>query len=180
MCEPHQVRHFLEDLDRHCGRYTGFPELGISWQGLESTDMKRSLAMPESLTGVYITGTEPVYHAAKVGFLRVAVQRAVQCACWSPYVSWGVHQQNRARVPRGQGQGAACCRTVCRTGCLLVPAYVVGCLAPAPSPCTTRPRCGGCVVPYGVPSVGPRMHHGGCVPRGGVAVSYSVLADPCD
>lgn len=72
-----QVRHFLEDLDRHGGRYTGFPELGISWQGLESTDMKRSLAMPESLTGVYITGTEPVYHAAKVRGLRVAVRCAV-------------------------------------------------------------------------------------------------------
>lgn len=61
------VCHFLEDLDRHGGRYTGFPKLGISWQSLESTDMKRSLAMPESLTGVYVTDTEPMYHAAKVG-----------------------------------------------------------------------------------------------------------------
>ncbi|KAG2501015.1 hypothetical protein HYH03_000835 [Edaphochlamys debaryana] len=60
------VQHFLEDLDRHAGKYTGFPELGISWQSLESTDMKASLAMPAGLTGVYITGTEPVFEASKV------------------------------------------------------------------------------------------------------------------
>ncbi|GLC63300.1 hypothetical protein PLESTF_000021700 [Pleodorina starrii] len=60
------VHHFLNDLDRHGGKYTGFPEMGISWQVLESTDMKRSLGMPEGATGVYITGTEPVYDSSKV------------------------------------------------------------------------------------------------------------------
>ncbi|EFJ52282.1 trypsin family [Volvox carteri f. nagariensis] len=60
------VHHFLNDLDRHGGKYTGFPEMGISWQCLESADMKRSLGMPEGATGVYITGTEPVYDSTKV------------------------------------------------------------------------------------------------------------------
>ena len=46
--------------------FAGFCELGVSWQSLESQDMKKWLSMPTSLTGVYITGTDPVFHASKV------------------------------------------------------------------------------------------------------------------
>lgn len=61
------VRHFLNDLERHGGKYTGFPEFGISFQCLESEDMKRSLGMhPKEATGVYITDTAPLHHASKV------------------------------------------------------------------------------------------------------------------
>lgn len=62
------VQHFLEDLDRHEGKYTGFCELGISWQTLENLDMKMYLGMPKKMTGVFVTKTEPLYHAAEVLF----------------------------------------------------------------------------------------------------------------
>lgn len=42
--------------------------MGISWQSLESPDMKRSLGMPTDATGVYIINTEPLYHASKVQY----------------------------------------------------------------------------------------------------------------
>ncbi|KAJ9533561.1 hypothetical protein QJQ45_026621 [Haematococcus lacustris] len=60
------IHHFLEDLARHNGRYTGFCELGASWQTLESADHKLALHMPPSLTGVFITSVEPTYYAAQV------------------------------------------------------------------------------------------------------------------
>ncbi|GFH22171.1 PDZ_3 domain-containing protein [Haematococcus lacustris] len=60
------IHHFLEDLARHNGRYTGFCELGASWQTLESADHKLALHMPPSLTGVFITSLEPTYYAAQV------------------------------------------------------------------------------------------------------------------
>ncbi|PNW86569.1 hypothetical protein CHLRE_02g092000v5 [Chlamydomonas reinhardtii] len=59
------VNHFLTDLERHGGRYTGFPEMGMSWQTLESTSMKDSLKLPRGATGVYITSTDPCYNASK-------------------------------------------------------------------------------------------------------------------
>ncbi|GLI64114.1 hypothetical protein VaNZ11_007289 [Volvox africanus] len=60
------VHHFLTDLDRHGGKYTGFPQMGISWQCLESDDMKRALGMPKGATGIYITSTEPMFDSSKI------------------------------------------------------------------------------------------------------------------
>ncbi|KXZ44328.1 hypothetical protein GPECTOR_69g421 [Gonium pectorale] len=71
------VQHFLTDLERHGGKYTGFPELGITFQSLESADMKRSLGMPAEASGIYVTGCEPTYHASQVlraGDVITAVQ----------------------------------------------------------------------------------------------------------
>jgi len=47
--------------------YTGFCELGVGWQTLESTDLKMAVRMPSHVTGVYVTALEPCYHAAQVG-----------------------------------------------------------------------------------------------------------------
>ncbi len=57
-------------------RYTGFCALGALWQSLESADHRASLGMPEGLTGIYITGVEPCYPAAKV---RGCVLACVRC-----------------------------------------------------------------------------------------------------
>lgn len=38
------IAHFLEDYERNA-RYTGFPLLGVTWQGLESRALKRHLRM---------------------------------------------------------------------------------------------------------------------------------------
>eukprot|EP00879_Flechtneria_rotunda_P008710 GHRR01009124.1.p1 GENE.GHRR01009124.1~~GHRR01009124.1.p1 ORF type:complete len:569 (+),score=138.88 GHRR01009124.1:238-1944(+) len=58
------INHFLEDLERNGGKYTGFCELGVSWQSMENPDMKLALGMPRGMTGVYITKTEPMYDAS--------------------------------------------------------------------------------------------------------------------
>ncbi|KAI8476024.1 MAG: trypsin-like cysteine/serine peptidase domain-containing protein [Monoraphidium minutum] len=60
------INHFLRDLERNAGRYTGFCELGVAWQNLENDGMKRALGLPKGLTGVIITKTEPLAHANKV------------------------------------------------------------------------------------------------------------------
>lgn len=60
------INHFLEDLRRHNGTYTGFCELGITWQSLENPDMKAALGMPKGMTGVYVTKTEPLFDASHV------------------------------------------------------------------------------------------------------------------
>lgn len=59
------INHFLEDLERHDGKYTGFCELGISWQSLENEGMREVLGMPKALTGVFITKTEPLFNASR-------------------------------------------------------------------------------------------------------------------
>eukprot|EP00882_Tetradesmus_deserticola_P018709 GHRQ01020094.1.p1 GENE.GHRQ01020094.1~~GHRQ01020094.1.p1 ORF type:complete len:426 (+),score=236.79 GHRQ01020094.1:1316-2593(+) len=59
------INHFLEDLERHGGKYTGFCELGVSWQSLENEGMREVLDMPKGLTGVYITKTEPLFDASR-------------------------------------------------------------------------------------------------------------------
>eukprot|EP00877_Chromochloris_zofingiensis_P007489 jgi/Chrzof1/2994/Cz12g07110.t1 len=58
------INHFLEDLRRNSGKYTGFCELGLAWQCLENPDMKSALGMPKGMTGVYVTKTEPLFDAA--------------------------------------------------------------------------------------------------------------------
>jgi hypothetical protein len=40
--------------------------MGVGWQTLENTAMKAALGMPKGMTGVYVTKTEPLFHAAKV------------------------------------------------------------------------------------------------------------------
>lgn len=60
------ISHFLQDLERHGGKYTGFCQMGAYWQALENTDMKAFLNMPKGLTGVYVTKLEPLSHASKV------------------------------------------------------------------------------------------------------------------
>lgn len=60
------IQHFLEDLDRHGGSYTGFATLGVHTQALENDDFRQSLDMPRGMTGVYVTRIEPLFHAAEV------------------------------------------------------------------------------------------------------------------
>lgn len=47
-------------------RVAGFCDLGAGWQVLESGDLRRCLALPPGMSGVYITRTEPLAHAAQV------------------------------------------------------------------------------------------------------------------
>jgi hypothetical protein len=44
----------------------GFCDLGAGWQALESGDLRRCLALPPALSGVYITRTEATADAARV------------------------------------------------------------------------------------------------------------------
>lgn len=45
------IDHFLQDLERNGGRYSGFCEMGVAFQGMEAEDMKTYLGMPPGLTG---------------------------------------------------------------------------------------------------------------------------------
>lgn len=49
------LEHFLEDVQRHNGRYLGFPRLGIAHQPLESPALRGSIGMSPEQTGVVVT-----------------------------------------------------------------------------------------------------------------------------
>jgi hypothetical protein len=48
------------------GKYTGFCDLGASWQTLESSDHKAALGLAPGTHGVYVTAVEPCYPASLV------------------------------------------------------------------------------------------------------------------
>ncbi len=51
------IQQFFEDLED--GTYDGFPSLGVSLQSMENRDLKRSVGMPENLTGMRIFHINP-------------------------------------------------------------------------------------------------------------------------
>ena len=57
------INHFLRDLEAN-GRYTGFCELGASWQNLENAGARAALGLPPGLTGVLVTKADALAPAA--------------------------------------------------------------------------------------------------------------------
>lgn len=58
------VLHFLEDIRRNAGRYTGWCELGIHFAPLENKTGRRYLGMKPEQTGVMVLSVNPVSSAA--------------------------------------------------------------------------------------------------------------------
>jgi hypothetical protein len=48
------------------GKYTGFCDLGASWQTLESSDHKSALGLAPGTHGVFVTAVEPCYPVSLV------------------------------------------------------------------------------------------------------------------
>ncbi|KAI9006818.1 hypothetical protein DFJ74DRAFT_689487 [Hyaloraphidium curvatum] len=64
------IHHFLEDLARHGGRYTGFPSLMLDTQSLENPTLKKYLGVPAGVSGVLVIKIEdlsPCKDAVKEG-----------------------------------------------------------------------------------------------------------------
>ena len=51
------INHFLTDI--RDGTYDGIPGLGISWQKMESPDLRRKFGMTETQTGVLVNRIYP-------------------------------------------------------------------------------------------------------------------------
>ncbi|MCO6400045.1 MAG: trypsin-like peptidase domain-containing protein [Verrucomicrobia bacterium] len=51
------IQQLFEDLED--GTYDGFPSLGVSLQGMENRDLKRSVHMPQDLTGMRVFRINP-------------------------------------------------------------------------------------------------------------------------
>ncbi|KAG5190607.1 trypsin-like cysteine/serine peptidase domain-containing protein [Tribonema minus] len=62
------LQHFLEDVRRHGGAYTGFPRLGAGLQFLESPTLRASLRMDDAtgMTGVLVSDVDATAPAAAV------------------------------------------------------------------------------------------------------------------
>ncbi len=54
---PPIIRHFLADIKD--GKYDGFPTLGIAFQPLENSDLKKYHQVPDSQSGVLVTRVSP-------------------------------------------------------------------------------------------------------------------------
>lgn len=53
------VEHFLADYGKH-GKFTGFPELGIRWQKMESEVMREAYGMKPNQKGILIRELNPI------------------------------------------------------------------------------------------------------------------------
>jgi len=58
--------HFLEDIERNKGNYTGFPDVGIQIQAMESDYLRKQMGMAIGQTGVILNKTIPLMHADEV------------------------------------------------------------------------------------------------------------------
>lgn len=54
------IYHFLDDLARHDGRFTGFPDLLFKTQTLENKAHRRYLGLPDGVTGSLVAEIDPL------------------------------------------------------------------------------------------------------------------------
>ncbi|KAK9842610.1 hypothetical protein WJX84_004330 [Apatococcus fuscideae] len=59
------IQHFLTDFRRN-GHFTGFPQLGVRWQRMESDALKASHGMTSGQKGVLVRSVAPLADAARV------------------------------------------------------------------------------------------------------------------
>jgi len=57
MVPPPVIEHFLADIED--GDYDGIPDLGISWQKMESPDLRKRYNMPAKQTGILVNNIYP-------------------------------------------------------------------------------------------------------------------------
>jgi S1-C subfamily serine protease len=60
------VTHFLNDIEDNKGIYTGFPDIGIQIQPMESDHMRKAMGMKDDQTGILITRVASLVHAGSV------------------------------------------------------------------------------------------------------------------
>lgn len=60
------IHHFLEDIQRHKGNYTGFCDIGIQIQLMESSNIRASMGMTAGQTGIIINKVYPLSDAYRV------------------------------------------------------------------------------------------------------------------
>jgi S1-C subfamily serine protease len=60
------LKHFLQDIEQNKGRYTGFPDVGIQIQHLESEVMRKALGLTGTTTGILVNKVAPLSQAASV------------------------------------------------------------------------------------------------------------------
>jgi len=60
------IQHFLEDIQRHNGNYTGFCDIGIQIQLMESANIRASMGMTSDQTGIIINKVYPLSDAYRV------------------------------------------------------------------------------------------------------------------
>ncbi|KAF7120584.1 hypothetical protein RHSIM_Rhsim13G0043700 [Rhododendron simsii] len=54
------IKHFIQDYDEN-GAYTGLPQLGIKWQGMENPYLRMLMKMEHDEQGILITEVSPNY-----------------------------------------------------------------------------------------------------------------------
>jgi len=60
------VQHFLLDIERNCGRCSGFCDVGFQIQLMESENIRSSFSMKSDQTGILINKIFPLSNAARV------------------------------------------------------------------------------------------------------------------
>jgi S1-C subfamily serine protease len=60
------IKHFLEDIEKNNGNYTGFCDVGLQIQLMESDNIRAAMGMKASQTGVLVNKVCPLADAAKV------------------------------------------------------------------------------------------------------------------
>lgn len=60
------IKHFLEDIERNKGGYTGFCDIGAQIQLMESDNIRKAMGMGSGKTGVLVNKVYPLTHAATV------------------------------------------------------------------------------------------------------------------
>jgi len=60
------VKHFLEDIEKNKGNYTGFCDIGAQIQLMESDNIRKAMGMQPGQTGVLVNKIFPLSHASTV------------------------------------------------------------------------------------------------------------------
>lgn len=60
------IQHFLDDITKNTGNYTGFCDIGLQIQLMESENIRKSMGMSSEQTGVLINKISPLSDAANV------------------------------------------------------------------------------------------------------------------
>ena len=58
------ISHFISDYEKN-SRYTGFPQLGVEWQKMESPFLRTALGMGAKQSGVLVRRVEPTCPSSK-------------------------------------------------------------------------------------------------------------------